>query len=215
MIYDNIENYKPQNLNPDKFTIDNQLKQKFTASDIYKKINEALPIENAVVEDKIDLGTLAIEHPVTIGHFKGIEKAVLNPITFRDCNLNKLAFEEITFLETIILERCIIQSAYFVGYIKAGVIMTNCEFTSDMIFPLFRWSGHNAIDKPILFTNCTFHGFVDTEDAWFQGPVMISKCRFIKGTNLLSNKGQPNATHFDVIPVITDNEGTLDLNPQL
>jgi hypothetical protein len=207
-----IGNYNPQNLNPDNVTIDNQLKHKFTASDIYEKINEALPIENAVVEDKIDLGILAIERPDTIGQYKGTEKAVLNPITFRDCSLKRLAFEEITFLETIILERCIIQSAYFVGYIKAGMIMTDCEFTSDMSLPLFGWSGHNAIDKPILITKCTFHGFVDTKDAWFQGPVMISKCRFIRGTNLLSNVGRSNATHFDVTPVIIENEGTLDLN---
>jgi hypothetical protein len=200
-----IENYYSHNLNPDNVVIDNQLKQTFTASDIYRKLSEALPIENAIVEDNLNLDTLAIELP-------GMEKAVVNQITFRDCNLKRLVFEEITFLETIILERCIIQSAYFVGYIKAGMIMTECEFTSDLVLPLFGWSGHNAIDKPISITNCTFHGFVDTEDAWFQGPVTITKCRFIRGTNLLSNKGKANATHFDVPPVITDNEGSLDLN---
>jgi hypothetical protein len=200
-----IENYYSHNLNPNNVVTDNQLKERYTASEIYKKINEALPIENAVVDDNINLDMLAIELP-------GMEKAVVNPITFRDCSLKKIAFEEITFLETFILERCTIQSAYFVGYVKAGMIMTDCEFTSDMVLPLFSWSGHNAIDKPIWFTNCTFHGFVNTEDAWFQGPVTITNCRFIKGTNLLSNKGQPNATHFDVTPVITDNEGTLDLN---
>jgi hypothetical protein len=162
-----------------------------TPSEIYENIRQKLPIINVSVEERIDLSLIEEKHQFEFGNSNGsYETMVEYPVTFKNCRISSLVAQDVAFLNTIILEKCILQKAGFSScYATGGMIMTECEVKSDM--NLFKYGGHNAFDKPIKIINCIFHGFVNTEDAWFMGPVTISNCRFLKGTNLLANKGKP------------------------
>jgi hypothetical protein len=182
-----------------------------TASEIYINIRQKIPIINVSVDERINLSLIEEKHQLEFGNSKGTYETIVEyPIIFKNCHLSSLVAQDVAFINTIILEKCILQEAGFSScYATGGIIMTDCEVKSYMY--LFAYGGHNAFDKPIKIINCTFDGFVNTEDAWFMGPVTISNCRFLKGTNLLANKGKPNETHFDVIPEIKENKGQLDL----
>jgi hypothetical protein len=58
----------------------------------------------------------------------------------------------------------------------------------------------------------TFGGFVNFFDCWFTGPVVIRRCRFEGGTNLLGNGGQSVAVQFDVPPAIEENLRNLGVD---
>jgi hypothetical protein len=72
--------------------------------------------------------------------------------------------------------------------------------------------GHNNHDKLISIHNCIFRGFVDFNDAHFNGPIEIIYCQFEKGTNLLGNKGKPYEVLFDIPPRILNNDGKMDFD---
>jgi hypothetical protein len=49
-------------------------------------------------------------------------------------------------------------------------------------------------------------------DAWFEGPIEISRCNFVKGSNLLGNKETPVRAKFDYVPLMINNSGKVDIN---
>lgn len=57
-----------------------------------------------------------------------------------------------------------------------------------------------------------FIHFVNFFDCWYLGPVVIRRCHFVAGTNLLGNVDQPFVTSFKIPPVIEDTTGTLTMN---
>ncbi len=77
---------------------------------------------------------------------------------------------------------------------------------------LMSMGGHNNPDKLISIHNCIFRGFVDFNDAHFNGPIEIIDCPFEKGTNLLGNKGKPYEVLFDIPPRILNNDGKMDFD---
>ncbi len=183
------------------------------ASEVYKRIKKGLPVENAFIEEKIQLNSIASEKRIKSGEMKGYTETVIEQsVVFRNCDLKLLIAGECAYRRPIVLEQCRIENAAFdTCYAKAGMRMADCTFSNDIF--LFLWSGHNK--QPIEILNCTFRGYVDMFDAWFQGPVTIKHCRFLKGTNLLGNQGQPYRVSFDVAPVIVDNEGVLNLDGEI
>jgi hypothetical protein len=193
------------------------VKPLLTANQVYHKIKKGQPIEDFIIEERINFSSIAIKHQYLtfssifrnkIGIWR--ETAIKNPVIFRNCRISVLFALDVAFLKLIVFEKCIIRVFDLTScYAKGGMIMNDCEFIDDI--GLFRWGGHNPRNKPIKITNCVFHGFVDTEDAFFNGPVEISNCRFLKGSNFLANKGQPNGTFFALNPIIKKNEGVLDL----
>lgn len=64
------------------------------------------------------------------------------------------------------------------------------------------WAGHNAPDAPFVLESCRFERFVNFDDEWFKGPVMVRECAFARGTNLLGMRGWPNQVRFDVAPIL-------------
>jgi hypothetical protein len=95
------------------------------------------------------------------------------------------------------------------AYFFAGLRVAGCTFESPVDF---QCGGHNEGEHEVVLYATAFRGFVNFFDCWFRGPVVVRDCRFEGGTNLLGNRGQPYEVHFDVPPVIEDDEGNLGLD---
>jgi hypothetical protein len=54
-----------------------------------------------------------------------------------------------------------------------------------------------------------FRGFVNFFDCQYDGPLVVRRCHFDGGTNLLGNVGQPFVVGFAVPPIVEDTTGDL------
>ena len=149
------------------------------------------------------------------GKYKDTYEMVIDtPITFKNCYLKNFIAGECAYVRIMVLEGCVFEQAAFdTCYANSGMTLDRCQFRNDIF--LFAWSGNNQQGKPIIISDCIFDGFVDMYDAWFEGPITVSRNRFIKGTNLLGNRGQPYQVRFDVAPIIEENERKLDLDGEI
>jgi hypothetical protein len=154
------------------------------------------PVRNATFADPLDLRLLC----------EGDDLRV--PVRLTGCRLRRLDAACVQFHEPVVLEGCTVESpaCFFATYFLAGLRVQGCTFSSALDF---QCGGHNQGGSAILLADCTFRGFVNFFDCWFEGPVVVRRCHFQGGTNLLGNKGQPYEVRFDVPPVIEGNEGEL------
>lgn len=158
--------------------------------------------------DSLDLDTLDPAEPV------GGEDWHDLPVTFRNCYIKGIWVATRTYTKRFTFENCYIEKAnFFCCYLVGGITIDRCTFKDDMF--LLMGGGHNAPEEPVVIKDTVFCGFVDMQDALFMGPVTISGCNFVAGTNLLGNLGQSDSVHFEVPPKITDNKGKLDLDGSL
>jgi hypothetical protein len=186
----------------------NKKKPVLKKSAVYKALREAVVIENVDIHDLIDL------EKVTWKDFNPKDCRVNFPVTFRNCNINSLWVANLTFTERFTLENCIIENCNFLAcYLLSGITIDNCTFKEDMF--LFAAGGHNSLLAPIIIINSVFYGLVDFGDAWFKGPVKITGCDFIAGTNLLGNIGKVISVNSELTPEIFNNNGNLALNGDL
>jgi hypothetical protein len=172
-------------------------------SSVYKAIEKDTAIENVSIIEKIELRSSTKD-----GDY--IDRAV----TFYNCQIKALDASYCTFNKKLTLVDCIIEAALLsTSFFLSGLTIERCTFKNDIF--LFSAGGHNAKDKPIIIHDTIFEGYVDMNDAWFMGPLIISKCNFKKGSNLLGNKGQPFVVTFDIKPELIDNQGNLSLDGDL
>jgi hypothetical protein len=120
--------------------------------------------------------------------------------------LNALSsqFTQLIKLSNCELRKCDFTFSYFLG----GLEIDNCVFENYLDF---QAGGHNKDGKAVSINNCTFKGFVNFFDCWYESEFIISENDFQKGTNIL---GKPNGipVTFDVSPIIENNKGQLDLD---
>ncbi len=174
-------------------------KPQVSLKQVYDSISHNAEISGVSVNDKIQLKNVSID------------EYILNKVIFKNCIINALEGDYLFYDDFVILERCSINIANFAAsFFSSGCEIRECIFYNDL--NLLSMGGHNKPDMPIIISDCVFHGFVNFIDAWFGGPVEITKCHFLKGTNLLGNKGQPFVVMFSVPPIISENIGSLDKN---
>jgi hypothetical protein len=94
------------------------------------------------------------------------------------------------------------------SYFSGGLLIDRCMLASTHL----SCGGHNRGGTAIVLSATTFKAFVDFADCQFEGPVLVRKCAFEAGTNLLGNRERPDRVQFAVPPVLTDNRGRLDLD---
>ena len=141
----------------------------------------------------------------------GVRDLIDSPILIKNCLLDDLDAGFIEFEAPVVLENvevvgtCLFHACCFL----AGFSARDCHFRSRVDL---QWRGHNKNGSLFRIENSQFDGFVDFEDAWFMGPVIVRGCAFHGGANLLGMRGQPNQVTFDVEPIIEFNTGRLDLD---
>lgn len=174
-------------------------KEELSLMTLYNRLKDEKEILNSKIKDEINFFEIMEEYEL-----------VKKEITFINCEIGSIISPSTIFFKPFTLKNCILHHASFSSNsFREGLIIDNCEILSNVTFEA---GGHNKIDKPIKLLNSKFHGVIDFFDCWFQGPVEIINCEFIKGTNLLGNKGEPFEVGFDFKPTINSNEGRLDLN---
>jgi hypothetical protein len=91
------------------------------------------------------------------------------------------------FSAHVVFENCRIKKALLhATYFLGGISVRNCRFQSDVDF---QAGGHNNQGATVGLYDTVFEGFVNFADCLFLGPVEVRRCRFMKGTNLLGNRG--------------------------
>jgi hypothetical protein len=173
-----------------------------SSNEVLGLLNKQLPIENALIRDKLIL--------LDVGDFssKGLNISV--PITFRNCRISNLDAIDCGFTAHFTMSDCIIELASFEpSYFLGGATFSSCEFLTDVGLLSTGDTGEN---EPFSLINCVFRGFANFFDAHFGGPVLISGCTFMKGSNLFGNKGQPYRASFDVAPSLQNNIGKMDVD---
>ncbi len=103
---------------------------------------------------------------------------------------------------------CDFTFTYFVG----GIEINKCTFENYLDF---QAGGHNKDKNSFSILSNKFHGFVNFFDCYFESEVIIKDNEFIKGTNLFGlHKASGQKTHFDVAPLIENNNGALDIKDE-
>jgi hypothetical protein len=98
---------------------------------------------------------------------------------------------------------------FYAAYFLRGIAIVKCDFRGP---DSSQSGGHNAKDCDFTITDTGFDGFVDFEDCWFTGPVVVRNSTFRVGTNLLGNMETPVNVSFDFLPAISDTVGDLNIN---
>lgn len=108
----------------------------------------------------------------------------------------------------LIVENCIINnlkihSCWFVN----GFLLKNCIVKN---YVDYQMGGHNS--NPIIIDGNVFMGFLNFFDCQFENRIEIKNNVFIKGTNLLGNKGEGFENSFVEGWLAENNVGDIDLN---
>ncbi len=173
-----------------------------SSTEVYSLLKQGAIVQDAAITDTLRLLALMAPGP----RFSDISQR----IAFTNCRIAKLETIDCGFIAHFTMDRCIVENASFEPtYFLGGATFSTCEFMNDVGFMSMGDTGQN---QPFLLSNCIFHGFVNMFDAFFRGPIEISSCTFLKGTNLLGNKGQPYHVNFGVPPIIKGNTGKLDID---
>lgn len=108
----------------------------------------------------------------------------------------------------LIIENCIINnlkihSCWFVN----GLLLKNCIIKNPVDYQM---GGHNA--NPIVIEGNVFEGFFNFFDCQFEDSIKLKNNIFVKGTNLLGNKGEGFENSFVEGWHVENNVGAIDLN---
>lgn len=115
-------------------------------------------------------------------------------------------FEQPVQITNCTLTSLDLYAAYFMG----GLQMRNCTIQSRVTWEA---GGHNT-DGPVLFQDCVFQKFLNAEDAWFHGPVILERVQFQNGTNLLCDDDKCPRTYcpvFEVEPIVIGVQGNVSV----
>ena len=170
--------------------------EKISAETAIGLILAGKPLNNYYIRDTLDL----YKH----------EGKIVSDVIIEDCEFEKLASYSVEYRHPVRLSRCLFHDNSFnYAYFLAGLTIDHCVFETYLDF---ESGGHNQYNKLFTITNSTFHEFVNFFDCWFQSGVIISNNDFRKGTNLLGNRDQPYSVQFDIVPVVENNVGEMDLD---
>lgn len=127
-----------------------------------------------------------------------------------DCHFEMFDAGFARFKGHVRFKRCTFQNcSFYSAYFSKGLHVSACEFDTGV---QFASGGHNAKDCNFEIRDSVFHGFVDFEDCWFNGPVIIDSVDFRDGTNLLGNVNTHLQVTFDFAPIIENTQGQLDID---
>jgi hypothetical protein len=120
-----------------------------------------------------------------------------------DLDLACVAFQNQVVMENTLVRKTSMHATYFLG----GASVRSCQFQGDVDF---QAGGHNSENAIVGLYDTVFHGFVNFADCWFFGPVEVRRCRFMKGTNLLGNRGRSGTeVQFDGAYLVDENVGDV------
>lgn len=86
----------------------------------------------------------------------------------------------------LVVENCIIENLQIHScWFKNGFVLKNCIVKN---YVDYQMGGHN--EKPIIFLMNIFLEFVNFFDCQFQNLIELKENYFVKGSNLLGNKGE-------------------------
>jgi len=115
------------------------------------------------------------------------------------------AFELNSYLR---IENCIINSFLIHScWFNNGLLLKNCIIKN---YVDYQMGGHNA--EPILIEGNIFNDFVNFFDCQFEEVIEIKNNIFVKGSNLLGNKGEGFENTFDDGWIVKQNMGNIDLD---
>lgn len=135
------------------------------------------------------------------------EENIAIALTLRNCQLQTLVASFTTFEQPVLIENCGLEQGVFMScYFPAGLTLRNCHLRSELDF---QCGGHNEPEAAIVLEDNTFDDFVNFYDCVFEGPVVVRNNHFRAGTNLLGNLGEPFAVHFEIPPVLENNQGEM------
>jgi hypothetical protein len=108
----------------------------------------------------------------------------------------------------LVIENCIINnfkihSCWFIN----GLLLKNCIIKS---YVDYQMGGHNV--NPIVIEGNVFVGFLNFFDCHFENRIELKNNIFIKGTNLLGNKGEGFENSFIEGWLVENNVGNIDVN---
>jgi hypothetical protein len=173
-------------------------KHNITAARALDLINSNEPIKDVFISGKLSLSGLdnfnksIILENCIVEYIEGISSQFLKKLEFRNSNFKLCDF---TF-------------TYFLG----GLDLDCCVFENYLDF---QAGGHNKSNSLFSITNCTFKGFVNFFDCWYESQVVIQSNHFIKGTNLLGKDRETGIkTRFDILPTVENNVGKLDVGDE-
>ena len=125
-----------------------------------------------------------------------------------DCIINTIDLIGTFEMRTeLVIENCIIKNLQIHScWFKNGFILKKSIIEN---YVDYQMGGHN--DKPIIFQMNMFVEFVNFFDCQFDNLIVLQENHFIKGTNLLGNKGQGFENKFVSGWVTERNIGRIDL----
>ena len=151
--------------------------------------------------------SLHVTEPLNLRRLADESDYVRTPIHFVDCQLPYVDLSFV-FVETpVVFSACTIDELLaMAGYFFAGLTIERCEIAGPTNLSC---GGHNRNGHAVILADTRFGGFVDFTDNWYEGPVRIESCQFVRGTNLLAPNPHGCAVKFDVPPIVAGNEGDL------
>jgi hypothetical protein len=157
-------------------------------------LGNGLPLVDSYVEGEIKIigdnnwnKELTIENCV-IEYFEGSDSQFKKPIRFINTH-----FKDCRFI---------------FSYFLQGLAFENCVFDKYLDF---QAGGHNQAGYPVLIKNNTFFDFVNFFDCWYNGEIVIRDNKFLKGTNIESQK---QYISFDIVPQIFNNTGQTNIEAE-
>lgn len=145
-------------------------------------------------------------------------------------NIDILSKEDLKSHDTLHLINCIINTIDLIGAFELNVhlIVENCIINNLKIHSCwfvngfllknsiiknyvdYQMGGHNL--NPIVIEGNVFMGFLNFFDCQFENRIEIRNNVFIKGTNLLGNKGEGFENSFIEGWLAENNAGDIDIN---
>jgi hypothetical protein len=140
---------------------------------------------------------------VTNDYFSGSDK-----YQFIDCIIATIDLIGADFKGHLIIENCVIENFQIHScWFSSGFTLKNSIFKTSIDYQM---GGHNS--SPILIEGNIFLGFFNFFDCQFENSIELSNNIFIKGTNLLGNKGEGFENTFLNGWVVKNNMGEVALN---
>jgi hypothetical protein len=182
----NANNVGSDNMNTPNVTI--------TAEQAFALITEGVAIHNRIIT-----GTLSFE-----------ETEFNFPVVLVECEVENLKAVSVQFNKAVRFVNCHFEACDFPScFFPGGLEIVACSFDNYLDF---QCGGHNKPTTKISICDTVFRDFVNFFDCMYEGPVIVTKNRFEKGTNLLGNQNQPYVVSFGDVVTIEENEGELNIN---
>jgi hypothetical protein len=132
-----------------------------------------------------------------------------NTYHLRSCVVNTINLNGVFELNTqLIIENCIINNFQIHScWFESGLLLKNSIIQN---YVDYQMGGHNV--KPIVIEGNVFGGFFNFFDCQFENIIELKDNIFLKGTNLLGNRGEGFENSFAAGWLVENNLGNLNVN---